>query len=609
MTTVDQSQSNVGSIGIISTDPESAPPEDSIPLSTKDVYRLRLAQIRSWKNRSETWPIVFGPSLGTLAVSLSSFVINISSRSLFQVYSQTYFWPTLLPTVIFSTAAYWLSFEGLIRRPILTQIPTRSGSCDLCLELRGSVIQLMLSVNTQGCNKCAAAITQILHEYAGIDGIDVDTNAGAVYLPHYVASRAARLLRHSGWKVGLFDSVYTDVYPCSQPFEDEFFFMPDEQVSNEECHPDYLKWFEPPPSKRLKQRDEHCDADSSLNEPIALRLAHNLTAVLAADIECENTHWVPAWSVIVRRVQLLRSFHQKLLFNKPLPSHLCHLKRINNCGLTSHDGSVAPVSVLLGLAEKGFGEENARQLISACREQLDPHFDSSTMIAQDWQPVPCWVPFCAPATKKQQLLYSSRPETLVSHAVTPKSIRGWPTTLRANPELEQLALVGLDPSAGFFTEAEYNIHARWLGHVLALAKNQPQDSKDLRSSCAGVAHTPCAAVIVDPKTDHLLAEASTSTKTDPISSYLDHAVMLAIAEVAHRQRSYGEANTTAYLCTGLDAYVSTEPCLMCAMALVHSRIRRVFCCNRLPRVGGFTNNLRIHAEKKLNHRFLVFAPP
>ncbi|KAA3681034.1 tRNA-specific adenosine deaminase 3 [Paragonimus westermani] len=513
MSAVDQSQSNMGSIGIISTDPEGSLPEDSIPLSTKDVYRLRFAQIRSWKSRSESWPIVFGPSLGTLAVSLSSFVINISSRSLFQVYSQTYFWPTLLPTVIFSTAAYWLSFERLISRPILTQIPTRSGSCDLCLELRGSVIQ------------------------------------------------------------------------------------------------DCLKWSQSPPSKRLKERDENCDEGDFLDEPSALQLTHNLMAVLAADIECENTHWVPAWSVIIPRVQLLRSFHQQLLINKPLPSHLCHLKRINSCGLTPHDGSVAPVSVLLGLAEKGFGERNARQLIRFCREQLDPDFDSSTMTSQDWQPVPCWVPFCAPGTKKQQLLYSTCSETPVNHTIAPKTIRGWPTTLRANPELERLLLVGLDPSADYFTEKEYNIHARWLKRVLALSKNPLQDSKDLRPSCAGVACTPCAAVIVDPKTDHLLAEAPTSGKVVPISSYLDHAVMLAIAEVAHHQRSYDKVNATAYLCTGLDAYVSTEPCLMCAMALVHSRIRRVFCCTRLPRAGGFTNNLRIHAEKKLNHRFLVFAPP
>ncbi|KAF8568619.1 hypothetical protein P879_06494 [Paragonimus westermani] len=467
----------------------------------------------------------------------------------------------------------------------------------------------MLSVNTQGCYKCAAAITQILHEYAGIDGIRVDTSAGTVCLPHYAAFRAARLLRRSGWKVGLFESVHTDVYPCSQPIEDEFFFMSDEQVPDEECRPDSLKWSQSPPSKRLKQRDEHCGGGDRLDGSTALRLTHNLTAVLATDIECENTHWVPAWSVIIPCVQLLRSFHQQLLFNKPLPSHLCHLKRINSCGLTPHDGSAAPVSVLLGLAEKGFGERNARQLIRSCREQLDPNFDSSLMTSQDWQPVPCWVPFCAPATKKQQLLYSTCPETPVNHTIAPKTIRGWPTTLRANPELERLLLVGLDPSAGFFTETEYNIHARWLGHVLALAKNPPQDSKDLRPSCAGVACTPCAAVIVDPKTDHLLAEAPKSGKVDPVSSYLDHAVMLAIAEVAHHQRSYDEVNATAYLCTGLDAYVSTEPCLMCAMALVHSRIHRVFCCTRLPHAGGFTNNLRIHAEKKLNHRFLVFAPP
>lgn len=60
-----------------------------------------------------------------------------------------------------------------------------------------------------------------------------------------------------------------------------------------------------------------------------------------------------------------------------------------------------------------------------------------------------------------------------------------------------------------------------------------------------------------------------------------------------------------YLCTGYDLYLSQEPCLMCAMALVHSRARRVFfekCSNN----GALVTRLKLHAVRELNHHYEVF---
>lgn len=43
-----------------------------------------------------------------------------------------------------------------------------------------------------------------------------------------------------------------------------------------------------------------------------------------------------------------------------------------------------------------------------------------------------------------------------------------------------------------------------------------------------------------------------------------------------------------YLCLRLEVFLTHEPCMMCSMALVHSRVGRVIFANRLPRTGGLT---------------------
>lgn len=60
-----------------------------------------------------------------------------------------------------------------------------------------------------------------------------------------------------------------------------------------------------------------------------------------------------------------------------------------------------------------------------------------------------------------------------------------------------------------------------------------------------------------------------------------------------------------YLCTGYDVYLLREPCLMCSMALVHSRVKRIFFLEQSEN-GALTSKFQLHAVKELNHHYEVF---
>ena len=65
-------------------------------------------------------------------------------------------------------------------------------------------------------------------------------------------------------------------------------------------------------------------------------------------------------------------------------------------------------------------------------------------------------------------------------------------------------------------------------------------------------------------------------------------------------------STKPYLCTGYDCYTVHEPCAMCAMALVHTRISRVIYCVPDLQHGALGGSFRLHGQKSLNHHYQVY---
>jgi len=85
---------------------------------------------------------------------------------------------------------------------------------------------------------------------------------------------------------------------------------------------------------------------------------------------------------------------------------------------------------------------------------------------------------------------------------------------------------------------------------------------------------------------------------------LDHCVMNVINSISKMQIEKEDKNN--YLCTNLHLYITREPCIMCSMALLHSRISRVVYGSENLESGGLGSKFKIHCSKKLNHKFHVY---
>ncbi len=61
-----------------------------------------------------------------------------------------------------------------------------------------------------------------------------------------------------------------------------------------------------------------------------------------------------------------------------------------------------------------------------------------------------------------------------------------------------------------------------------------------------------------------------------------------------------------YLLNDCSIYLTCEPCVMCSMGLLHSRISNVFYLNVNQQNGALGSIYKLHTLKKTNHRFNVY---
>ena len=114
-------------------------------------------------------------------------------------------------------------------------------------------------------------------------------------------------------------------------------------------------------------------------------------------------------------------------------------------------------------------------------------------------------------------------------------------------------------------------------------------------AAAARGEAPIGAVVV--RDGAILARAGNRTRED--ADPTAHAEMIAIRAAA---RSLGNERLT-----GCDLYVTLEPCPMCAGAIAHARLRRLYYAAEDVKGGGVDHGARVFAQPTCNHRPEVYG--
>lgn len=334
---------------------------------------------------------------------------------------------------------------------------------------------------------------------------------------------------------------------------------------------------EPPPSKRRKGMDE-ADDSWEVHPVLSDEQSHDIKLVEAFAAPIINKKETS------RLVKDLTSIH-------PLPG-LQHIKRVRACKSDKHPH---PLEVIICLVDDAPDVKDFKEL-SIADLRLYESFNSNGL----GEPFIVKIPSSAPLTRPQ----------------FERASRHWPTSFHEDKQVTAALRGQL-----FTATQKAKMHEYMMAAIRAARAGQEQG------------RVPVGAVMVDPASDQILATAhDCSRDTHP----LHHAVMVCIDLVARGQgggaynfdpfpacqftssdgasdiASLGPADAPSpeqkgqpYICTGYDLYVTREPCIMCAMALLHSRIGRVF-YGTSSRDGALGTRYKIHTQKELNHHFEVY---
>ena len=104
---------------------------------------------------------------------------------------------------------------------------------------------------------------------------------------------------------------------------------------------------------------------------------------------------------------------------------------------------------------------------------------------------------------------------------------------------------------------------------------------------------PVGAILVRGNTIVARGRNSRERQRDPTA----HAELIVIREAAERLQSWRLTGTTMY--------VTLEPCLMCAGAMLQARIPRLIFSTRDPKAGACGSLFALHEDHRLNHQIAV----